>query len=144
MSDREHRIQLRGPWDVAGPFAAPVDPNQISDWRRITIPATWSQVFGDRTGVAWFRRSFNQPTNLGKSDRVWLELPDHAGEVVAATLNGEALYCTGNRLVTTPHLRPFNTLLLSLWVTSPAEANEPHGLHQPVCLVITSSTTDAD
>lgn len=71
-----HRIHLRGPWDVTGPWPDPTESGKI---RSITMPQRWQALFGSNIGTATFSRWFHQPTNLAQEDRLAIILTGVAG-----------------------------------------------------------------
>lgn len=162
-----HRIRLKGPWDVAGPFGIgpseraadpdlpPLGVQALADrrdrhplqaeWRRVTLPATWATLFESTAGVAYFRRTFHAPTNLQPRDRVLIEVPDGAGLLLAAQLNDSPLTIPVQvplRLDVTAALLAFNTLLLRIAFDPVDQPDRPGGLWQPVTLAIESPQAD--
>lgn len=134
-----HRIRLRGPWDVALGKIGGSSPADAS-FRRVTLPASWQELFGSQSGTAWFRRRFNQPTGLEPHERVWIALSDVPGEV-GLSLNGSraALHPDGERRLVadvTGLLAPANRLEISVAFDPGMCPATNGGLWQPVCLEI--------
>jgi hypothetical protein len=80
-----HRIHLRGPWECeplrSAEFAESGDPAP-SDAVRVTMPAPWREIHGDRRGRARFRRKFHRPTNLDPDERLFLVFEGVRGRAV--------------------------------------------------------------
>lgn len=135
-----HRIRLAGPWDVAGPFEEDDAADDVA-WRRVDIPSTWQELFGGAAGTAHFRRSFNKPTNLTSSERVLVELPEEAGQLVAAEINKKTIALPLDpppRLDVSNLLEDFNTLVLQIEFDPDVQFAACGGLWKPVVLAIES------
>jgi hypothetical protein len=65
-----HRIHLRGPWEVTGPWSH----GDTNPHRSVTLPVAWQALFGTQAGTATFHRWFNRPTNLTSADRLTMVL----------------------------------------------------------------------
>ncbi|QDU41432.1 Glycosyl hydrolases family 2, sugar binding domain [Maioricimonas rarisocia] len=134
-----HRIRLRGPWEVALGKVGESAPADAS-FRRVTMPASWQELFGNEAGTGWFRRRFNQPTGLEPHERVCIALPDVPGDVHMA-LNGTDVAsqpASASRLVAdvTDLLQLANRLEVRV-TFDPGESPEtPGGLWQTVHLEI--------
>lgn len=133
-----HRIHLRGPWEVAGPW-----PNGVADEpRRVHLPACWQDLFGQQGGVATFARWFHQPTNLTPADRLAIVLLGVSGSG-RATLNGAPLgeFAAAGATIVLPltldRLQRRNRLEIALACSTP-RADQPDGLYDAVALQIES------
>lgn len=71
-----HRIHLKGPWDVAGPWPDVAETGEI---RSVAMPQRWETLFGLNSGTATFSRWFHQPTNLVAEDRLAIVLAGVSG-----------------------------------------------------------------
>ncbi len=140
-----HWIRLRGPWTVSWLAPADVDAQP----RRVTLPASWVELFVDRIGTARFERRFQQPTNLDADERVVITLGDVRCHV-SAWLNDVELTPLGEPVgdpesvpyedaisfeVTTA-LQTSNRLTLDLSVSAPPSSEIPYGLWRPVLLEV--------
>lgn len=127
-----HRIRLAGPWEFSGVFE-PVFPLHIcEEWRRIKLPATWQECSEGESGCAFFRRSFNKPTNLtNETIRLVIPATGCTGEV---RLNEEVLGAvTGDepQQFLIAELQPRNLLAIRLYGRM---EDQPAGLSAPVVL----------
>lgn len=135
-----HRIHLRGPWDVSGPWAdAPAETI-----RSVTIPQTWEGLFGGQGGAAVFGRWFHQPTNLASTDRLAVVLTGVAGsgqvwlndvDLGAFQSRGEAVKLP----FTLERLQHRNRLRIELTWT-PGGHRGPGGLFEAVAIQIESES----
>jgi len=71
-----HRIHLKGPWDVTGPWQ---DVTETGEIRSVAMPQRWESLFGSNSGTATFSRWFHQPTNLVAEDRLAIVLTGVTG-----------------------------------------------------------------
>lgn len=69
-----YRIQLKGPWDVTGPWPEPGEPS-----RSVIMPRSWLELFGPIGGTATFARWFHRPTNLVPEDEIAIVLTGVSG-----------------------------------------------------------------
>lgn len=126
---------LKGPWEVRR-----LDRDEPS--RRVTMPASWQTIFGDETGRAEFRRTFNQPTNLDAHDQVWIVFQGVRG-AGWVDINGQRLDSikTENQTAEfeiTPHLWQHNELVVQLAFGAGSAPDQLGGLWGPVALEIRS------
>ena len=134
-----HSIRLIGPW-----FVQPQDGLQFIDQReeiaavrRIKMPASWENLFGNAKGKATFMRTFNSPTGIDQQTlKIMLEELNGSGTV---SLNGEQLIEYGNddnhiQVNITSQLKLNNQLVIEL-VCDPS-GKSICGLHRPVILMI--------
>lgn len=137
-----HWIRLRGPWEVAWLAAdGGTDPQQTAV-RRVTLPASWQELFGQCGGTARFRRRFQRPTGLDPDERVRIVLEDVGGSI-AARLNDVPLSPLYDE--DEPEKMCFDvtdllqfTNLLTLDITFDPSGSEPShgGLWRPVLIEI--------
>lgn len=132
-----HRIHLRGPWDVTGPWPDAAEPGET---RTVTLPQRWDALFGSNSGTATFFRWFHQPTNLVEEDRLAIVLTGVTG-IGRAWLNEHPLdeFSAVEQLVRLPielsHLRHRNRLRIEL---SCSVGETAGGLYDAVALEIDS------
>lgn len=132
-----HRIHLKGPWDVTGPWPDPGEPT-----RSVAMPKSWQDLFGPTEGTATFARWFHCPTNLVSEDAIAIALTGVTG-TGQAWLNDDRLgefppWATEVRLpVRLEQLRHRNRLRIELTWTG---GDEPGGLYAPVAIEIVSAT----
>ncbi len=140
-----HWIRLRGPWVVD--WLKATDGNEQS--RRVRLPASWEDIFGDRRGTARFKRRFQRPTNLDADERVVITLCEVRCEV-AVSLNDRALEplskplgdpesALGDDLLSfdvTEMLEATNQLVIDLSVSGTPSSETPCGLWKPVLLEV--------
>lgn len=132
-----HRIHLRGPWDVTGPWPDPLESGEI---RSVTLPQRWQALFGSNIGTATFSRWFHQPTNLTEDDRLAIVLTGVSG-TGRAWLNEHQLdaFAAKGSVVRLPiqleQLQRRNRLRIELtWKAD----EEPGGLYDAVAIEIDS------
>ena len=126
---------LKGPWEVRR-----LDCDEPS--RRVTLPTSWQSIFGDTTGRAEFRRTFNQPTNLESHEHVWIVFQSVRG-AAWVDLNRQRLGeinpdDTTAEFEITPHLALHNELIVQLTFEVGSPPDQPGGLWGPVALEIRS------
>lgn len=63
-----HCINLQGPWRWIWLSGEVLDEQS----GRVTMPASWRDIFGSQSGIAEFQRRFQKPTNLEPDDGVFL------------------------------------------------------------------------
>ena len=138
-----HIIRLRGPWEV---LFADSSCEHIPLTAR--VPVCWAELFGDVSGSAIFRRKFHSPTGLDDGDRVLIRIPENAGAVSHATLNGEPMRPISDPLPSpapliaatcfdvTPGLQEFNELEFTLECDPATFPADQGGLWQPVAILI--------
>lgn len=144
-----HWIRLRGPWEVtwinADGTAEPAE--------RISLPADWRTLFGDRLGTARFIRVFQKPTQLDADERVCITL-SHVGAGVRCRFNDVAITPLPTPLGdatcwpdedccsfdVTDYLHPTNRLTFEITVKTTVAA--PVGLHAPVLMEIVAICED--
>lgn len=135
-----HRIHLKGPWQYewlgAGDAHLPFPRSG-----RVTMPADWQSLFGERSGTARFTRRFHRPTNLEPHERVLLAF-DGVGGAARIALNGRSLGvidapARSARFVVTEFLSLNNELAVELRF-DPDRCGQPGGLWGPVAIEIAS------
>ncbi|MCA9074296.1 MAG: hypothetical protein KDA93_04625 [Planctomycetaceae bacterium] len=140
-----HWIRLRGPWDITWHDGE----GGIESPRRVKLPASWSELFENRSGTARFERRFQRPTNLDADERVVITICEVKCTVMAM-LNNETLSPLREPLGdpanvpgkdplsfdVTDLLRSTNLLSLELSVSEPISSETPCGLWQPVFLEV--------
>jgi hypothetical protein len=129
-----YRIRLRGPWEYAWLEEGSGVPTEMDT---VTMPVSWQELFGTRSGTALFRRRFNSPSNLREDQPVRIVVSQVGGDV-AFRLNGRtvAVATRPNGEISgdvTDLLEDFNVLEIKL-SCNPDDA--PVGLWQPVILEI--------
>lgn len=103
-----HIIRLRRPWQKnAGPDDKP---------RRIDVPEIDHEPAPQRAQTSTYRRSFNLPSGLADSSRVYLRVDGWQGSLVSATLNDAPLPFGPNNIDAeiTSWLRPHNKITITL------------------------------
>ncbi len=139
----QHSIRLRGPWDVewlsgnrGGPSAS------TPDVRQVKLPADWRQLFGERSGLARFRRRFQRPTGLEAHTRVLIVVERVGGEVTL-TLGQTPIPVLDFdedsqrlRFDVTGHLQPTNVLTLDISCDLSTRETGTGGLWRPVLIEI--------
>lgn len=132
-----HRIHLRGPWDVSGPWP---NSSPSGETRSVPLPQRWDALFGSTSGTATFSRWFHQPTNLTEEDRLAIVLTGVSG-TGRVWLNDQPLgeFSATADAVRLPfrlsHMARRNRLRIEL--TCSAEQN-PGGLYEAVAIEIDS------
>ncbi len=132
-----HRIHLRGPWDVTGPW---LDAAADGEVRSVAMPQRWRALFGSNSGTARFSRWFHQPTNLVENDRLAIVLIGVTGSG-RAWLNEAPLgeFSAREESIRLPiqlkHLQHRNRLCIEL--TCPV-GDEAGGLYDAVAIEIDS------
>ncbi len=133
-----HRIHLRGPWEVSGPWP----DAEAASLRTVTLPMPWRALFGTQAGTATFRRWFHRPTNLASGDRLAIILTGVRG-TGSFRLNDdpwETLHLDGTQAhvsITLAQLRQRNRLEVEL-TFDPTLTTEAGGLFDAVALEINS------
>lgn len=136
-----HRIRLQGPWEVCCDEASSGDNAPIA----IQVPVCWRDLFGEEKKRVRFIRTFNTPTNLDPRDRLFIVVPEQAGELHRLQLNATrqvADAASPLRFEVTASLKDFNRLEIELDVDPAALPEGRGGLWQPVVLEIQSDATD--
>ncbi|MBA3314901.1 MAG: hypothetical protein M3552_17105 [Planctomycetota bacterium] len=127
MSDahrhREHRIRLRGPWNVFRASEKAVDDAECHV-QTLSFPVTWREACGARIGRLRLRRRFGCPTDLGAEEIVWLEVFSSAdGQAVLNQISLGNLSRTTQRFDVTSQLRDGNQLDIELTRTEDVEGD---------------------
>ena len=136
-----HRMHLKGPWEIE----IPAGSNPVAIPRRVKLPASWQELFGDFRGSLRFCRRFHKPTNLDEHERVWLVF-DGLGGLGRIHVNDHALGTIGPAIPTgefdiTQLLQFTNCLHVDVEFIEPAASASPGGLWAPVALEIRGSPT---
>lgn len=140
-----HWIRLRGPWNVT--FCN--SDSEAESPRRVRLPASWTDLFGDVSGTARFERRFQRPTNLDAEESVVITVCE-LNCSVTAMLNNQALSPLREPLGdpanvpgkdplsfdVTNLLQPTNLLALDLSVSDSVSSETSCGLWQPVFLEV--------
>lgn len=102
-----HEIRLRTPWQRCR--------EDGSDCARVDVPETGHPPVAD-PGVFCYSRSFNLPSGLQPSSRVYLRIDRWEGRLEAVTVNGVALNVEHSNCNAdiTKLLRPHNEIALRL------------------------------
>lgn len=150
-----HRIRLKGPWGArwlgaaegtapsgsAAGSAGPADQPEQAPERRVQMPASWREVFGDVAGRARFTRRFHCPTGLGPGDQVFVVLDgfDGCGTLRVDETTAGPLDSTAGRVAAieiTRLLSPACRLEVELELAEPPDDERPGGLWGAVYLEI--------
>ena len=131
-----HRMHLKGPWEIEIPEGGDL----AAVPRRVKLPASWQELFGDFRGTLRFCRRFHKPTNLDEHERVWLVF-DGLGGLARVYVNDQELGTVGPTTPTgefdiTPLLQFTNRLHVDVGFIEPAASTAPGGLWAPVALEI--------
>lgn len=139
-----HRIHLRGPWEVSGPWLDVAGGSQ----RTVTLPIAWHAIFGTQAGTATFRRWFHRPTNLAVEDRLAIILTGVRGSGCLRMNDDpwQPLHLDGTQArvaITLALLRQRNRLEIEL-TFDPLTTSEAGGLFAAVALEIASQNDTSD
>lgn len=125
MADGTHRIRLRGPWN-AQPLDQDCSVAPGETIRVVTFPATISEALGGIAGRFRFSRRFGQPTGLGDSQVVWLEIEAVADGTAALNDFPLGILTRGvQRFDVTRRLRDGNQLDIELSIVSEIHSDAP-------------------
>jgi beta-galactosidase/beta-glucuronidase len=137
---KSHRIQLKGPWDYDWKSVVVDSFGPASQTGTVTMPRDWQSIFGDRSGVAEFRRKFHRPTNVESHERVILNFTGIRGQI-AVSLNRVRLgkftgTGDGVEFDVTSLLKEFNELRVEITFDPQSAPDVSGGLHEIVALDI--------
>jgi hypothetical protein len=124
-----HRIRLRGPWEVqwldalSAQHAGSGQPQQSE---RVHLPAEWEQLIAGRSGRVRLTRRFHKPSGLEPEEEVALVFDD-LPVLATISLNAEQVgqlagRTAAERIVVTERLQSVNTLEIELEINSASEA----------------------
>lgn len=85
------RILLDGAWQFQTAPRGSQSPEDITNWRQITVPGPWQAQFSDLrdyTGTAWYRRTFRPPATAADVAVLHFQAVDYVAE---GWLNGHYL-----------------------------------------------------
>lgn len=136
-----HRIRLQGPWEVCFVEEGSGENSPLA----IQVPVCWRDLFEEEKKTVRFIRTFNTPTNLDPSDRLFIVVPEQAGEVRSLQLNAtaqEADPASPLRFEVTASLKDFNRLEIELTVDPATLPEDRGGLWQPILLEIQSDLAE--